>query len=264
MNKVDLPVFTYGDPANPPILFIHGFLYDHTMWEPMIERLKSSYYCITYDIRGLGKAPIDYGQYTLDGLAEDAISVLNFVLDEKAKVILCGFSMGGYIGFRLMELFPERFTAFAALDTRASADTTEAKIKRSNGIKAIDAGGVQAYVEGFMPNCFGEIFQKNWPDTYRKYYDAACSYHPIGVKGCLLAMMGRVDSRFVLSKMTIPVLAVVGEHDKFTPALEMQQMSAEIPGCEFCILPECGHMTPIENPDKVVELFRNWAVKNNL
>ena len=65
MNKIinDLSVFTTGGKENPPILFIHGFPFDHYMWDKQVKKFDSDYYCITYDIRGLGSSPVgDVGQ----------------------------------------------------------------------------------------------------------------------------------------------------------------------------------------------------------
>ena len=57
----ELQVFTTGDKSNNPIIFVHGFPYDHTMWDKQIDYLKDDYYCVTYDIRGLGSSAIGEG-----------------------------------------------------------------------------------------------------------------------------------------------------------------------------------------------------------
>ena len=91
-NKTDLSFFTDGDPKNKSIIFVHGFPYDHTMWDKQIDDLKLNYFCVSYDIRGLGQSPIGDGQYTIESFVvvlETIISELN--LD---KPFLCGLSMG--------------------------------------------------------------------------------------------------------------------------------------------------------------------------
>jgi len=92
-NKTDLSIFTEGDPNKKPIVFIHGFPYDHTMWEKQINELKSNYYCVTYDIRGLGQSPIGDGQYTIESFVDDLETIITEL--ELHKPVLCGLSMAG-------------------------------------------------------------------------------------------------------------------------------------------------------------------------
>ena len=57
-------------------MFIHGFPYDHTMWDKQIDELKSNYFCVTYDIRGLGQSPIGDGQYTIESFVDDLETII--------------------------------------------------------------------------------------------------------------------------------------------------------------------------------------------
>ena len=98
MLKQEVQVFTTGNPERKPIIFIHGFPFDHHMWDKQVNELKSLYYCVTYDIRGLGISPAGDGQFTLESFVDDLEFIINeFKLD---KPVLCGLSMGGYIALR--------------------------------------------------------------------------------------------------------------------------------------------------------------------
>ena len=90
-----LSVFLEGNSKNQSILFLHGFPYDHTMWKEQVEVLSKKYFCITYDIRGLGDSPVGDGQYTMESFVDDLETIINELKLEKP--ILCGLSMGGYI-----------------------------------------------------------------------------------------------------------------------------------------------------------------------
>ena len=95
MLKQEIQIFKAGRPERKSIIFIHGFPFDHYMWDKQINELKSSYNCVTYDIRGLGISPAGDGQFTLESFVDDLESIINeFKLD---KPVLCGLSMGGYI-----------------------------------------------------------------------------------------------------------------------------------------------------------------------
>ena len=92
-----LSVNTFGDQNNQPIIFIHGFPYDHSMWENQINFLKEKYFCVAYDVRGLGESYVGDGQYTMEAYVNDLFSIINEL--KLKRPILCGLSMGGYIAF---------------------------------------------------------------------------------------------------------------------------------------------------------------------
>ena len=89
-----LSVNTFGDPENIPVIFVHGFPFDYTMWENQITALKNDYYCISYDVRGLGDSYVGDGQYTMDAFASDLFSIVHEM--NINQPVLCGLSMGGY------------------------------------------------------------------------------------------------------------------------------------------------------------------------
>ncbi|MCL4278817.1 MAG: alpha/beta hydrolase, partial [Ignavibacteriaceae bacterium] len=103
MKKIinDLAVFISGEENLKSIIFVHGFPYDHQMWQPQIEELKKDYFCVSYDIRGLGESPANDGQFTMESFVDD----LERIVDELKlyKPVLCGLSMGGYSSLRAME-----------------------------------------------------------------------------------------------------------------------------------------------------------------
>ena len=71
-----LKVFTSGRKENPSIIFVHGFPFDHSMWNNQVEELKDKYFCVTYDVRGLGASPAGDGQYTLESFVDDLESII--------------------------------------------------------------------------------------------------------------------------------------------------------------------------------------------
>jgi len=252
----NLSVFTSGTTDNKSIIFVHGFPFDHRMWDAQIEALSEDYYCITYDIRGLGESPAGDGQFTMESFVDD----LETIIDElKLNLpVLCGLSMGGYISLRAVERMEKRFSALIICDTKALADDSAGKIKRAEGIKSINESGVEHFVEQFVPNCFSENFMiKNKPG-YEEVLIRSKSSSPIGVKGCLLAMAGRTDTALYLPNISIPTLVICGEEDKLTPPAVMKQMAAIINNSTFIVIAGAGHMAPIEAPDIVSEKIKEF------
>ncbi len=258
-NKTDLSIFTEGDPNKKPIVFIHGFPYDHTMWDKQINELKSNYFCVTYDIRGLGQSPIGDGQYTIESFVDDLETIIAEL--ELHKPVLCGLSMGGYISLRAVERNESNYSGMILCDTRSSADTDEGKIKRADNIKKINVVGVKQFVSDFVPICFSVKSITDSNEEYSKVLNKSLNSNAIGVKGCLLAMAGRTDTTNYLSKIKIPSLLLCGEDDRLTPPDVMELMAEQILGSQFEIVPGAGHMAPIENASFVNSRIKKFLSK---
>jgi pimeloyl-ACP methyl ester carboxylesterase len=257
-NILDLSVFTTGNKDDPPILFIHGFPFDHYMWDEQVEKFSRGHYCVTYDIRGLGSSAEGDGQFTMESFVDDLENIMdNLSLD---KPTLCGLSMGGYISLRAVERMEEKLGALILCDTKSLADTNEGKVNRAGGIKQINEEGADKFVEQFISNCFAEKFKKESKIQYEIIVNRSKTYNAIGVKGCLLAMAGRTDTTPYLSKVSIPTLVICGEEDNLTPPGVMKSMSDKIRNSIFVIIKGAGHLSPVEEPAIVnaeIEKFLN-------
>ncbi len=258
--KKNISIYQEGSSSKRTIIFVHGFPYDHSMWNEQVKFLSSSYNCISYDIRGLGESPAGDGQFTMESFVDD----LEYIIDELNvdKPVLCGLSMGGYISFRAVERMEEKFGGVIFCDTKPEADNNEAKLKRAAGIKKINEEGLEVFVKGFVPNCFAERSIKRIGKQYENIIAKSSSFDPVGVKGCLLAMIGRNDTAGYLPKIKIPSLVLCGEKDKLTPPDTMEIIAGNIGGSRFIIIPEAAHMTPIENPAAVSKAISEFMYKN--
>lgn len=251
-------VFYEGNINNPPVIFVHGFAYDHTMWDSQVDNLNNEFYCITYDIRGLGKSPAGVGQFTMEDLADDLIELASSL---KYKPVVCGLSMGGYISLRAFQKSEDKFKGLILCDTKAVSDSDEIKIKRSNAISRINKGDIAGYIEEFTATCFSERYMNECKAEFNKLIEKGKSFDPIGVKGCLIAMLSRTDTTNALGKFDIPVLVLCGEGDKLCLPEDMRKMADMIRNSEFQIIRDAAHMTPIENPDRFNYLIKAFLHK---
>lgn len=261
MEKVinSLSVTMHGDEKARPIIFIHGFPYDQTMWENQIKDLTDEYYCITYDVRGFGNSYVGDGQYTMEAYVDDLFSIVHEL--DLMKPVLCGLSMGGYIALRTIERDQHRFGGLILLDTRSEADNNVGKLTRAKGINTINVDGLAAYVEGFVPGTLSEHTMENKKEIYFRLLETAKRHDAHGVKGGLIAMLSRSDTTHYLENITLPTLVMVGAFDEFTPQDVMKNLSSQITGSEFYVVPQAGHITPMENPDFVNEKIRDFLVR---
>lgn len=253
-----LSVFLEGNSKNKSIIFLHGFPYDHTMWKAQIEELSEKYFCVSYDIRGLGESPVGDGQFTMESFVDDLESIMIELKLEKP--ILCGLSMGGYIGLRALERMEENFSEVILCDTRADADGNEGKLKRAAAIKRINTEGLAPFAKDFITNCFGDDYKQNNKDEFEKIIAKSSTFNSVGVKGSLLAMLGRNDTTEYLNKIKIPTLVICGENDALTPPVIMKAMAEKINEARFVVIKNCGHMSPIENPKEVNEAIKKFLL----
>ena len=251
-----LKVFTKGNKSKSPIIFIHGFPYDHTMWDFQVDHLKDKYYCVGYDIRGLGQSYIGDGQYTMEAFVWDLFSIMDTFHIENP--VICGLSMGGYIALRAVEKDQKRFSGLILCDTRAEADDNNGKMKRSNAIDKINVQGVEAFTSDFVPTCFHSKTPERLSEIYQNQLNITGNQNSIGVKGSLLAMLSRKNLSKALKKFDLPTLLLVGEKDQITPPLNMKKIAGKIKKSKFYLVPKAGHMAPLENANfvnKKIEKF---------
>ena len=253
VNGQEIYYNEYGSSEGLPVVFIHGFPLNRTMWEPQLRALPDSVWAIVYDVRGHGKSSVGDGQYSIEFFVDDLIGLLDHLKIEQA--VACGLSMGGYISLRAVERHPERFKGLILCDTRSSADTKEGKIKRADAIKSIKALGVDEFADGFVKSILAEeTFEKNVrvAEVLRTMIH---SNDHVGICGTLLALAARTDTTDALTKITMPVLILVGEHDKLASPEVSHLMHEKIPEAELHVIPGAGHMSNMENPEVFNDLL---------
>lgn len=255
MNSIinGLNVNTFGDSNKQPIIFVHGFPFDYYMWREQIEALKDNYYCVAYDVRGLGQSMVDDGVFTLEMCVDDLFAIMDEL--KLNKPFLCGLSMGGYISLRAVEREQNRFKGLILCDTRSDADGNEGKLKRTNTIKQINAGEINSFVEKFVDGLFADMTKEENPELYKSTIERCKTSDPVGVKGTTIAIMSRTDTTSSLLKIRIPALVLCGSLDALTPPVMMRDLADKIKGSEYATIPRAGHLAPLENPDCVNDLI---------
>jgi pimeloyl-ACP methyl ester carboxylesterase len=229
------------------VVLLHGFPLSHEMWSPQLTALGSTYRLIAPDLRGHGISPAPEGVYTMDEMADDVIELLNLLhIDE--RVVLGGLSMGGYVALAIWARHPERIRALILMDTRAGADTIEAAAGReASADSVLKAGNAHQFVTGMLPRLFTSMTLEQRPERVEPLRAVMDRTEPLGIAGALRGMAKRPDRRDLLPTISVPTLVMVGEHDVITPPAEARLMAEAIPGSQFALIPDAGHMAPYEN-----------------
>lgn len=259
-NIGGLSVLLEGNQKNRAIIFLHGFPYDHTMWHNQIEAFRDDYYCVAYDIRGLGSSSVGDGQFTMESLVDDLEMIINELKMEKLP-ILCGFSLGGYIALRALERMEDKFSAVILCHTTSHADDNEEKLDRSDVIRRINAQGLTSFSKNFIGHCFSDGYKKEHKEVVDKRIAKSMKFNSIGVKGCLFAMLTRNDTTPYLPSLSLPTLVLCGELDTQTPPLAMKAMADQIPDASFVVLKNAAHMSVIENATDANDAIKTFLAK---
>ncbi|MEU8417846.1 alpha/beta hydrolase [Amycolatopsis japonica] len=238
-----------------PLVLLHAFPVDARMWDairaPLSERLR----LITPDQRGLGRSPLPETdrEPDLDDAARDVVALLDRL--ELDKVVLGGCSMGGYLTMAVLRLAPERVGGLVFIDTKATADTPEAAQARHDVAARVEAEGA-----GWMPEAVtpGLLAAKARPEVVERLRELITTQPPSGIAWAARAMAARPDSLETLRSADVPALVVVGEEDGLTPLEAANTLVETLPDATLVVLPEAGHLTPLEDPAGVVEAILGW------
>ena len=228
-----------------PVVFIHGFPHNRTLWAPQLGGLMARARCIAPDLRGFGESEVR-GPYSMDQYADDVIAMLDALQIDRA--VIAGLSMGGYIAFSIWRRHRERVRALILADTRAGADSEEAKAKRRDMIALARARGSGAIADAQAGGMVGHTTRDRQPDIADAIHHMLTVAPVDGVIGALEAMIARPDSTPLLDTIDVPTLIIVGEEDVLTPPAEARAMHARIAGSRLEILDHAGHVSNFERP----------------
>ncbi len=240
-----LSLFYTDKGKGTPLLLLHGFPLNHTIWAEQVEALSPNYRVITPDLRGHGRSPAPEGAYSVELMARDLLLMLDKMEIEKA--VWAGHSMGGYIALAAWRLAPERFSGFGMIASNYLADTPEAKAKRYESAEKVSQEGAKAAVN---PKLFKEGTAEETPIVKRAEQIMRAT-PPAGIIGSLLAIASRPDSTETLKTINVPSLVLGGAGDQlFKPEIP-EQMAKLLPDARLVMAANSGHMPMLEEPQVV-------------
>jgi len=213
-----------------------------------VEALSATNRVIAYDIRGHGESEVGSGHYSIELFVDDLFALMDHLHIPKA--IICGLSMGGYIALRAVERNPERILGLILCDTRSETDGNEAKIKRANGIKFIQANGMKYYAQDYVKIVFAPSSFEAHAESIKMIQSIIERTASTSIFGSLLALAARTDTTSALPAIVCPTLILVGEKDNVTPLSASQSMNKAIPGSTMAVIPTAGHISNMENPSE--------------
>ena len=228
-----------------PLLLVHGWPHDRTMWAGQLGGLATYARVIALDLRGAGGSTVR-GPYTIDQYADDLVAFLDSL--GIARAVMCGLSMGGYIAFSMLRRHRDRIRGLSLADTRATADSDETRANRERSITVIEQEGMTALASRQLQTSVGRSTLERQAPLAETVRRMMASVPPEGAIGALRAMAARPDSTPLLRTIDLPTLVVGGAEDGITPPDVLREMAAAIPKSRIEILEQGGHLSPLERP----------------
>ena len=243
--KIDNIRMAYTDSgAGRPVVLIHGYPFNRTLWNEQIEALSKSHRVIAPDLRGFGESDASDGPATMNRMAQDVALLLDQLTIARATI--GGLSMGGYVALAFYKQFPSRVRALILADTRAQADTEEAKQTREQHAEKALSEGMAGIADAMLPKLLTPETVSKRPDIVKRVRDMMLKTKPEGAAAALRGMAARDDQTPLLSKISVPTLILVGAEDAITPAADSEKMNQAIGGSQLVVIENAGHVSNLE------------------
>ena len=242
-----MQLYTRDTGEGTPLLLLHAFPLSSAMWLAQREGLAEHYRVITPDLRGFGGSPLGTDEPSLDVMADDVAALLDAKGIDRA--VIGGLSMGGYVTLAFCRRHADRLLGVVLADTKATADTEEAREGRIRIAERIEADeGVGVLVEDLLPRLVGPTTMERRALVYGRVRGLVQSSPPQAAAWAQRAMAARPDSLDVLAGLRAPALVLNGAEDVITTEDDARAMADALPAAELRVIPESGHLTAVEQP----------------
>ena len=231
-----------------PVLLVHGFPLDRTIWNPVAQDLKDEARLIMPDLRGYGASPDANEIHSMRLLAEDLLALIDRLKLE--KVTLVGHSMAGYAALAFAHAYPNRLAGLGLVATQADPDTPERRQARLLTARETKRRGVKYIADG-MPSKLTHD-----PEIQKQLHEVIMKCRTAVLVNSLKGMAERSDANPWLEMISVPTVVIAGARDQLIPVERSQTMAQMLSKGWLVEIPEAGHMPMLETPQLVVDALR--------
>lgn len=253
------PAGGVGGRAGIPLVLLHAFPLDRSMWRDVAALLRPVAPVLAVDLPGLGASPVPAGTPDLDVSADAVAAVLDRL--GYASAILAGVSMGGYVAMAFARRHRDRLAGLALLDTRADADGDQARANRLRMAKAVLGEAGTRVLIPMLDTLLGSTTHRDRPELVAAVQDRLLAAPPAGVAWSQQAMAARPDSLSTLAGLAVPAAVLVGEEDGMAGPSAARAMADVLPDVVLTVVPRAGHLTPLEAPAEVAHALTGLVLR---
>lgn len=263
MEKIvndDAEIFYDVSGAGAPMVLLHPFPVHHEFWLPVASYLAQRYRLIMPDLRGHGESGLGAGPATMHKHATDIAKVMTAAGVGRAPLI--GVSIGGYAIFEFWRRFRERVGVLVLCNTKAQADTGEARQSRLDAARAVLERGTEQFFEGMLQKVLGESTRRGRPDLVDGALRMMRKMSAEDVAEVQRGMAERPDSLATLKTINVPTMIITGDEDNMTGVPEAEVLKQHISGSKMKIISKAGHYSPWEQPEELGRMVRSFLDQN--
>ena len=253
--------------SGPAVILLHGYPFDRSMWREQIDFLSTNgFRVVAPDLPGFGEVsdklqfvdnadryetePQAEAHQTLTTMADMARDVVALMDELKIdQAVICGLSMGGYVAFDFIHLFPMRARALVLAGTRAPADNEQERQARLQQVEQMLAKGMSRIAEASLPKLLAPRTLAEKPEVVARVREMILRSDPQGAAAAQRGMAVRRDYSDDLAGMNLPTLIIVGRDDPIRPVADAEFMHDRIPKSHLQIIEDAAHMTNMEQPE---------------
>ena len=237
-----------------PLFLIHGIGSSHAAWSGVVEHLRSSFQCISYDLRGHGDSPLPSGRFGLEDLVADLEALRAKLGIEKAH--FAGHSLGGMIGPAYAREHPERVKTLGLVST-AAGRSPEDSAKVKGVVAAMERNGIRATLETLIDRWFTDDFIARSPEVVERRMKQVTGMSA-DVFLNVFHIYAKTEMAPWLNEIKAPSLVLTGELDGGCNPRLNRFIASELENSELVILDGLKHSILAEAPDKVAYELRRF------
>lgn len=246
INDINLAYTDVG--SGPPVVLIHGYPFNRSLWTEQAEALRSNHRVIMPDLRGFGESDSSDGVATMKRMAEDVGDLMDHLEIEQA--VIGGLSMGGYVALAFCRQVQARVKALVLADTRAQADTEEGRQTRFQQAEKALSEGMAGLTDAMLPKLLTPDTVSKRPELVKRVRDMMLKTKPEGAAAALKGMAERDDQTEFIAGILVPTLILVGREDAITPMADSEKMQSRIEGSRLVVIENAGHVSNLEQTEQ--------------
>ena len=258
--KVNGVLLNYQDQGmgDETILFVHGLLLNHHLFDAQVEALKSNYRCIAVDLRGQGDSEVTSSGYDMDNLTRDTVAFIEAL--DCGPCHFVGLSMGGFIGMRLAINHPQLLRTLSLCDTSADPEPKENIFKYRMLAFMARFIGFRPMLSQLLPIMFSKdtLEDESKRETIEYWTQQIGKNSQIGSPRAAMGVIKRKGVYQQLGQIRTPTLVLVGEQDVATTVDKSERMHKAISHSEMIVIPSAGHSSSVEQPAKVTQALQEF------
>jgi pimeloyl-ACP methyl ester carboxylesterase len=240
------------------LVLLHGFPFNRSMWEEQIDSFAArGFQVVAPDLRGLGENRFHGDVATMADMAREVAGVM----DESAikHAIVCGLSLGCYVAFEFIQLFPSRVDALVLCGPRAQGPDAAEKRSREEQARRALVEGMDFALESISSKLLAQQTLTERPQVVERVCEMVLSTDPRGAAAVQRGMAARRDYSNDLDRIDMPTLIVAGREDGVRTPADSEFIYRRISGSKLVVIDDAGHLMNMEQPEVFNEILVDFA-----